>query len=100
MKAKSTRSEDAKAKRIADAILKGYQELCEKRRAQREELLKSSHELTRKLERMIKVPKRDLSQIRFPHWWRDGNWSQRREETGITIEEEKAAMWYEAARRR
>ena len=60
MKAKSTKAEEAKAKRIADTILKGYQELCDKRRAQREELLKSSHELTQKLERLIKVPKPGL----------------------------------------
>jgi len=53
------------------------------------------------------VPKREaigraLPQIRFSaqHWWQADKYRQKRSETGLTIEEEKAAMWYEAARRR
>jgi len=48
------------------------------------------------------IPKRNLSQLKFAeqHWWKAEKYKQRRDETGLTIEEEKAAMWYEAARRR
>jgi hypothetical protein len=45
--------------------------------------------------------KRDLSQINFQaqHWWREAKyWDENSE--NMSIEEEKAAMWYEAVRRR
>ena len=44
-------------------------------------------------------PKRDLTQIRFPHWWKERTFIQRLTENQISIEEQKAAVWYEAARR-
>jgi len=63
--------------------------------------------LVRDLEKQVKaaqanLPKRDPSQIQFgaQHWWREEKYLKKREESGISIEEEKASMWYEAARRR
>jgi hypothetical protein len=46
------------------------------------------------------ITPRDLSQIRFSHWWKDRAFIQRLTENQIPIEEQKAAVWYEAARRR
>jgi hypothetical protein len=43
---------------------------------------------------------RDLSQIKFPHWWKDSVFRKRFFANEIPIEEQKAAVWYEAARRR
>jgi hypothetical protein len=52
------------------------------------------------LRRKQKRVKRDLSQIKFPHWWKERAFIQRLAENKIRIEEQKAAVWYEAARRR
>jgi hypothetical protein len=52
------------------------------------------------LRRKKKQIKRDLSQIKFPHWWKDSAFIQRLAEDKIPLEEQKAAVWYEAARRR
>jgi len=41
-----------------------------------------------------------LSQIKFPHWWKDRAFIQRLTEDKVPIEEQKAAVWFEAARRR
>jgi hypothetical protein len=41
-----------------------------------------------------------LSQSQFPHWWKDRVFRQRFFANEIPIEEQKAAVWYEAARRR
>ncbi|HEY3862123.1 MAG TPA: hypothetical protein VGO59_09565 [Verrucomicrobiae bacterium] len=45
---------------------------------------------------------RNLSQLNFAaqHWWKDRAFIQRLAEGDISIEEQKAAVWYEAARRR
>ena len=55
--------------------------------------------LLKKLHPKTKPTKRHLSQLRFTeqHWWLEKKYSQK---CVMTIEEEKAAMWYEAARRR
>jgi hypothetical protein len=48
-----------------------------------------------------KLPKRELSQLKFTeqHWWREAKyWDEKSE--NVSIEEEKASMWYEATRRR
>jgi hypothetical protein len=43
-----------------------------------------------------------LAAIKFSeqHWWKDQGFIQRLTENQISIEEQKAAVWYEAARRR
>ncbi len=46
-----------------------------------------------------KPVKRVQSQIKFSHWWKDRDFIQRFTEGQIPIEEQKAAVWYEAARR-
>jgi hypothetical protein len=47
-------------------------------------------------------PARNLSQVNFAaqHWWKDRAFTQRLAEGDISLEEQKAAVWYEAARRR
>ncbi len=47
-------------------------------------------------------PTRNLSQINFAsqYWWKDPAFIQRLTENRISIEEQKDAVWYEAARRR
>lgn len=47
-----------------------------------------------------KLPKRELSQLKFQHWWKDRGFVQQLTEDKIPIEEQKAALWYEAGRRR
>lgn len=49
-------------------------------------------------QRKLKI--KQLSQIKFPHWWKDRAFIQLLAENKIPIEEQKAAVWYEAARRR
>ena len=44
--------------------------------------------------------RRDLSQIKFTHWWKNTSFIERLTKNQIPIEEQKAAVWYEAARRR
>lgn len=47
-----------------------------------------------------KCVKRNLSQIELVHWWKDRAFIQRLTKNEIPIEEQKAAVWYEAVRRR
>lgn len=92
-----TASADAEQKTLAslfDRALK--QARAETRRgaeAQRRKWLKLQN-------RKRKPVKRDLSQIKFPHWWKDRAFIQRLRDNQIPIEEQKAAVWYEATRRR
>jgi hypothetical protein len=55
------------------------------------------------LRRKQKQIKRDLSQINFSsqHWWKQQPWKEQFINSAKThLEEQKAAVWYEAARRR
>jgi hypothetical protein len=55
------------------------------------------------LRRKQKQIKRDLSQINFSsqHWWKQQPWKEQFTNSAKTsLEEQKAAVWYEAARRR
>lgn len=106
-KAKATKS--AAKKVSAAAAQEGFaaldaavvSEIAKQRRQQEAEHQREQRQLWKLIEaERRKLPKRDLSQVKFPHWWKERAFIQELTEGRIPIEEQKASLWYEAARRR
>lgn len=75
--------------------------LTELRREEDAQHKKEMHELNAVVKAAHdKLPKREISQLKFPHWWKDRSLIQKLTEGRIPIEEQKASLWYEAGRRR
>ncbi len=90
----TTRELDRIWKQVSAQVRRDHVKEQAERDRQVRQLLKDAKARARKL------PKRNLSQITFLHWWKDRAFVQRLTENQIPIEEQKAAVWYEAARRR